>query len=202
MWVIATLASLVVVIILVLCVPLDIVLHLDVYGRLRFRMRLAWLFGLVSKEVSKGPKKPEKKKRVVKEKQKIRKGRLRARTIFKILRTKGLLRQFKVLLRDVLSRLKIRELGAYFRVGLDNPADTGLLFALIGPAIPFLGSSFLRQLRLEPSFSDEAVFEGYLHGAVRLVPIQLVTPFLRFAVSLAAIRAMKILVLTKWKSKK
>ena len=87
-------------------------------------------------------------------------------------------------------------------MGLDNPADTGLLFALIGPAIFFLSRSVPCQIRVQPSFEGEAAFQGYLHGAVRLRPIRLVTPIVRFAFSLAAIRVVKILVLARWKRKK
>ena len=201
MWVIAALASLAVLATLVLCVPLDISIHLDVYGRPKFRVRLTWLFGLVSKEVRGGRKKPEKKKRVVEVKRKLRERGRRARTIFEILRTKGLLRQLRGLLMDVLRRFKIGELKANCRVGLDTPADTGLLFAVIRPATLFLSSSRVDEIRVQPSF-DAAVFEGYLHGAVRLHPIQLVLPFLRFAFSLAAIRVIKILVMTKWRRRK
>ena len=74
MWVIATLAGLAGLIILVLCIPLDATLNIDTSGRPKFRLRLAWLFGLISKELRRGKKKPEEKKRVAKEKPKKRKG--------------------------------------------------------------------------------------------------------------------------------
>lgn len=92
--------------------------------------------------------------------------------------------------------------GADFRAGLGNPADTGLLFALIGPAASRLSSSFPRQIRVEPSFEDETAFEGHLSGTVRLQPIQLVPPLMKFAFSSATIRTVKKLVLTRWKRKK
>ena len=202
MWVIATLASLAVLIILVFCVPLDMTFHMEAYGRPKFRMRLLWLFGLLSKELGKGKRKPEEKKRVAEGKPKRRKSRIRATTILQILRTKGLLRRLGGLLRNTISRLSIKEFRANFRVGLDDPADTGLLFAVIGPATSFLNSSWHHQIRVEPSFEDEAVFEGYLYGTVRLRPIQLVPPFIRFVFSLSTIRVLKVLVLTKWKRKK
>ena len=202
MWVVITLASLAAVIILVLCIPLNAVLHIDVHSRPKFQVRLVWLFGLVSKEVTKGKKDPEEEKRVAEDKRKPGKRKIKVRTIFQILRTKGLLKQLKRLLQDILKCLKIRDLKVNLRIGLDDPADTGLLLALIGPATFFLGSSRVHEIRVQPSFEDEAVFEGYLHGAVRLVPIQLAIPFLRFAFSLAAIRAAKTLVLTKWKRMK
>lgn len=201
MWAVITVCSLVVLIILILCVPLDVLLHIDVYGKPKFSMRLEWLFGLVSKEVRKRKKKPEEKKKAVKGKPKFIRWQKKAQDIFEILQTKGLLSQLKRLLRDILSRLRIRKLEANFRVGLDNPADTGLLFAFIGPATVFLNYSFPYRIRVQPSY-DKAVFEGYLHGTVRLRPIQLVPSFIRFAFSLAAMRLLKKLALTKWKRKK
>jgi len=202
LWVVIALASLAAIIIFVLCIPLNAVLDIDIYGRPKFRLRLVWFFGLVSRGITKGRKKPKEEKRIAEGKRKRKKRKIKARTIFKILRTRGLLGQIKHLLRDILKCLKIRDLRADFRVGLDDPADTGLLFALIGPTIFFLGSSRAHEIRVQPSFEDEAVFEGYLRGAVRLVPAQLVIPFLRFVFSLATLRLIKILVLAKWERTK
>lgn len=201
MWVVATLGSLALLIVLVLCIPLDLTLHMDIYGRPKARTRLVWLFGLVRKEIRRGEKKPREKRRVVPEKRKPGEDWGRAKTIFQILRTKGLLKRFKRLLKDIFSRLKIRDLRINLRIGLDDPADTGLLFAVIGPATSLLKSPCPHQIRLQPAFT-EAVFEGDLSGVVRLQPIQLVIPLLRFALSLSTIRVLKTLVLTKWKRKK
>jgi hypothetical protein len=201
LWIVVTLASVAALLILVLSVPLDMVLDIEVYGRPKARLRLSWLFGLVSKEIGKT------KKKVIKEKPKPEKKKPGAKKkrmgdIFEILRTRGLLKQLGVLIRDVLRRFKVKDFIADFRVGLGDPADTGLLFALIGPATSLPGSPFLHQARVEPSFEGEAVFEGYSHGVVRLRPIQLAPPFLRFICSLVMIRVVKKLVLTKWKRKK
>jgi hypothetical protein len=201
LWVIVTLASLAVILVLVLSVPFEMAFQVSVPGRPRFRMKLLWLFGLVSKEIIR-KKKSEEKKKVVEKEPKPKEGKRRIRVIIGILRTEGLLRKSIVLLRDLLRSLKIRDLLADFRVGLGNPADTGLLFALIGPTTSWLSSSLSLQIRVQPSFADEATFEGYSRGAVRLRPIQLVIPFLRFVFSLATVRMVKKLVLTKWKRKK
>ena len=201
MWIIATLGSLAGLIILVLCVPLDATLNVDSSGKPKFRARLEWLFGLLSKELGREKKKPEEKKVVTGEKRK-KKRRMGFGTILNILRTKGLLRQIKNLVRDVLGQLKIRELAVNLRLGLDNPADTGLLFALIGATTPFLSLPSQHRIRVQPSFYDEAIFEGHLRGVLRLRPIKLVRPLLRFVFSLAVLRVVKILVLSKWKGKK
>ena len=200
MWVLIALASLVAVIILVLCVPLDMVFNVEVYGRLRFRMRLAWLFGMVDKEIKKGKKKPEEKKMVVAGKRK-RRMRISARTIIRILRIKGLPRQFIEFLKDLLGQFRIRNIRADFRLGLDDPADTGILFSLLSPAELFLDSFLPCRIRVHPSLYGEAVFEGCLCGTVRLRPIQVVKPFIGFIFSLPTIRTIKLLVLSKWKKK-
>jgi len=194
LWVIATLAGLVGLIIFVLCVPLDAALSIDASGRPKFKLRLVWLFGLISKEVSREKKKPE-------EKLKKKRG-IGFRNTLKILRTRGLLRQLKDLVKSLLGQLKIKELAVKLNLRLADPADTGLLFALIGSTTPFLSLPSQYQIKVQPSLSDETVFEGYLHGVLRLRPIKLVGPFIRLVFSPAALRVVKILVLSKWKRKK
>ncbi|MFC1892772.1 hypothetical protein ACFLYR_01870 [Chloroflexota bacterium] len=202
MWVVVALASLLLLAILALSVPLDAVLHVDIYGRPKFRMRLAWLFGLVGKEVTGGEKRPKEKKPAVEGQPKPGKKGMGVRAIVEILRTRGLFQQVKYLLKGILRCLQIRDLGGSLQVGLGDPADTGFLFAVIGPATQYLRPSFLRELKLEPSFADGVVCEGYLDGAVRCRPIQLVPPVLRFTFSLATIRVAKRIILTKWKRRK
>lgn len=206
MWAIVILASLAVLIILVLSVPLDVVFHVDVYDRPKLRMSLAWLFGLVSKEITGGKQKSkeekDKEKEAVKEKPKSRKKGPGARTITEILRTRGLVGQIRRLLTGILRNPGLKDFMADFRVGLGDPADTGLLFAVIGTAPLFLGSRFRNKVKVRPSFEDEAVLEGSLNGTLRLRPIQLFPPVLRFVFSLPTVRMVKILVLSKWKRKK
>ncbi|MFC1932318.1 DUF2953 domain-containing protein [Chloroflexota bacterium] len=201
MWVILTLAGLAILIILVFCVPLDATFNIDTSEKLRFRLRIAWFFGLISKELHREKKKPEEKKKVAEEKQK-KKRRIEFRTVLKILQTEGLLKQVKNLVKGVLGQLKIRDLVANFKVGLGNPAETGILFAIVGPATAFLSSLTSHEIRIQPAFGDEAILEGFSYGKVRLRPIQLIVPLLRPAFSLATLRVVKTLILSKWKRKK
>jgi len=198
LWAIAVLASLAALIILLLCVPLDVVLRVDMDGRPKFRARLAWLFGLVNKDLRREKEKPEEEKRVTVGKRKGRDRRADARLLFEVLRTRGLLGQLGRSFKSVLSRIKIRELGANLRVGLDNPADTGLVLAFVAPVNVLLSSSFSHQISVQPCFADEPVLEGYFFGTATLRPIQLTTPLIAFAFSLPALRAVKTLVLTRW----
>jgi len=181
-------------------VPLDLVFRTNIDGKPRFSMRLVWLFGLVSQELRRGRKKPE-EKRVIEHKRKPRDWTWGTIVTFEVLRTKGLLKQFGRFIKRIFRQIKIRELVANFKVGLDNPADTGLLFAFIAPVNLILSYFSPHQIRIEPSFAGETIIEGHLYGAVRLRPIQLAAPLIGFAFSLPTLRAVKKLVLSKWKRK-
>lgn len=199
MWVTVALVSLAALIIILLCVPLNMVLRTDVSGSPKLHLRFSWLFGLVTREVTPGRKKPEEEKKVVSRRKQRGIG---LRTVFQILRTKGLLRQSKHLISNVLGCLSSRNLAVNLKIGLDSPADTGLLFAVIGPAIALLRFPFPYEITVQPSFRGEAVVEGYSYGRVRLWPIKLVPPLFKFACSLPAFRATKLLVINKWRRKK
>ena len=202
MWVVAVLASLtVVLLILILLVPVDMVLHIDVHGRPKFHLRYSWLFGLINKEVRGGKKRSVGKGKVVEGKRKVREKTRGIGSVFKILRSRDLVKKIKNLLKDIFSSIKVRDLVVDLRIGLDNPAETGLLFAFIGPAVLFLHPRFPHRIMVEPSFG-ETVFEGYSYGKVIMQPIRLVVPFLKFFLSLAVIRTIKALVLSRWKRKK
>lgn len=197
MWLIITLVSLVVFFLLILSIPLDLALRLDVNGRVRFNLKLLWLFGLLGKELGTEKKGKPKKAKPKKDKEKSKD----ARKVLKILRTKGLLKQIKVFVTDVFKSLSIRQLRADFRIGLDNPADTGLLFACIAPAFVFLNHPGRYSVNIKPFFEDEAILEGYMQAVIRLLPIKLVLPLLKFAFSFPTLRVIKAMVLIKWKRK-
>lgn len=199
MWVVAALAGLVVLTAFILCVPIDASFNLTVSKNTRFRIRLIWLFGLIRKELHRKEKKPEKKEKR-KEKPK-KKRRIKFSTVIKILRTKGLLRQIKNLVKGVLRQFRIKELVADLRLGLDDPAETAILFAVVGVTRPFINLPSKYRISVQPYFHDEVVFEGYLNGILRLQPIRLVWPVLRFIFSMAVLRVMKILVLSRWRRK-
>jgi len=201
LWAIVVLASLAVLITLLLCVPLDLVLRTNMAGRPKFSMRLVWLFGLISHELRPGEKRLEKEK-ATEHKQKPKNWTLGIRLTLEVLRTKGLLRQFGSFLKRILRHIKIRELVANLKVGLDNPADTGLLFAFAAPVNLLLSYFSPHPIKIEPSFAGEAIIEGHLYGTLRLRPIQLAAPLIGFAFSLPTLRAAKKLVLSKWKRKR
>jgi len=200
LWAIAVLASLAILITLLLCVPLDMVFRTSVYGKPESSIRLVWLFGLVSRELRQMRRGTE-EKRTIEHNHKRQDWTRGIRVTSEVLRTKDFLRQLVSFIKRILRHIKIKKLIADFKVGLDNPADIGLLFAFLAPLNLLLSYFSPHHIRIEPSFTGEAIIEGHFNGEVRLRPIHLAAPLIGFAFSLPTLRAIKKLVFSKWKRK-
>jgi hypothetical protein len=164
-------------------------------------MQLSWFFGLINRELSEEQPPAEAVAPASKTTGKKPPSIRSMITFLKILKTKGLVKQLFRLIRDIVRLPRWQYLLADFQVGLGNPADTGLLFAFIGPATALFQSSFPGRLRLEPDFTDEVVLDGHVSAKVRLRPLRLAPPVLRFTCSTATIRAAWQMVGEKWKQR-
>lgn len=201
MWIIAVVfGGLIALVAFILWVPLDFVFNIDVYEKPKIRFKLYWLFGLISREVPGARKKRAKKKKDKKGRSKLKWGDIGF--ILKILGTKGLLRNVKKLVKGIFSCFKFRDMETDFRIGLGDPANTGLLFAFIGPVAAGIGAANISRISLQPSFEDSPTLEGYSHGAVRMRPLRLVPSLLRFTLSPPTARIVWKLVVRKWRKKR
>ena len=167
---------------------------MDTEKKPKLSIKLVWLFGLVNLDL-------RRKKDSSQRKLKSHQAKENIRTAFHILRTKGLPTRLIKLLRDILSCIKIRELGTDLKVALDNPADTGLLFAFVAPLNLILRSFASQEMSIEPSFDDTSL-KGYFQGKARLQPIRLILPLLEFTFSSPGIRALKSLLSVRWGKRK
>lgn len=198
MWAIALFGSLVVLAVFLLWVPLDFTLKASIREKSELKLKFSWLFGLVKSELPRARKEPAPDKKAPGPKKK-RKRIFDPCFLFKIARTKGLTKNFLRLVKDVFRCLRFRELAADFRVGLGDPADTGMLFTVVGPAVALAGPYVFSRVNIEPCFEEEPLLEGYSYGSVRLRPIRLIPPVIRFVFSRPALRAAWVLVAAKVK---
>ncbi len=195
MWVIITLACLIALIIILLCVPLDIAFRLECYGKADFSLHFGWFFGLVKKEVKPAGKIEEKP---VKEKKKRKSW---SGSMFTKLPVKGLLRQVKILAEDIIGRFKIRNINLDMTAGFDNPANTGYLCAVVYPVLA-LYSPQNSSINFQPSFDGKNILEGYANGTLHFFPIRFIFPLVRFIFSGAVFKTIRLMVAEKWKKKK
>ena len=198
LWVIIALAALIIVILLVLCIPLDLTVQIDNSKSPACKIRLLWLFGLIDQDLRKIKEKTKEKRKAGTVREKKRGRGIRPDTLYRILRTTGLFSQVKQLLAGIVNSLKIKHLAANLKLGLENPADTALLFAITGP-VNFLLSLLPYDITIWPTFDSDLAIEAYVHGIARLWPILLVFALLKFIFSLPIIRIARILVTNRWK---
>jgi hypothetical protein len=89
---------------------------------------------------------------------------------------------------DIYNAVHIRILSFHFIFGLDDPADTGRLWAVIGPILNILDNLYSPGLYIEPDFINETLYiEG--KGEISMVPIRILYIVTLFLLSPAAIRA-------------
>jgi hypothetical protein len=91
-------------------------------------------------------------------------------------------------LRAVLGALQWSELHLHVRLGLDDPADTGCLWAFMGPLGAGLTSLRAVELTIEPDFI-EATLDIDARGRLVLVPLQLLWSLLMLAAALGVVAA-------------
>lgn len=96
------------------------------------------------------------------------------------------------LVKGLIRATALRQLRLRMRLGLGDPADTGCLWAFVGPLNAAAQNLQNAQVRIEPEFMD-AVFEFHVCGQVIVVPLQLMSLAFGFALSPASIRAWRTL---------
>ena len=177
-------AGIVIFILLVLSIPVDMAFNVGGPGAARSRMRVGWLFGLSGIEIGRRRKKP--KDRAPKRETKRRS----AMPLLSLLATKGVVGGLLKLFRRILSGVRVKQLDAHLRIGLDDPADTAMLYAALWPVLVPLTYNSLANLRMELSFEEPAL-DLTARGRIRVIPIQMVWYVLLFALSPAILRVMK-----------
>jgi len=180
-------------IVFVLSVPLEIRLELDTTAERRMKTRVYWLFGLMQRDLSETGRKPGKKERTKKK----RKGP-GILTIWEILSTRGLFAAIKKLVKRIFRRLHIIEFKLKMRIGFDDPADGGLVFATIGAVRPFMPQRERFEFFIQPELSDKSFVEGNGRCTLHVHPVALIPPILMFIFSIPVLKAGR----TLWKSRK
>jgi len=143
-----------------------------------------WLFGLIRFRLS-----PKRRERREPGKAKRRPGVLAV-----TLRTPGFVPKLLSLGRDLLHVVHVRWLRVDLKVGLSDPADTGMLAGGIMPAMALIHSYRQVELNIEPDFRREGL-ALQVNGEAGVYPIALIIPLLRFVFSRPTLRVARTAVM-------
>ena len=169
-------------IVLLLAMPVTLTYQLFWKQTLSANVRLNWAFGLVRTDVSPDLAKSDKSKAAPEKAGRRAKSKGKKTNYLAALRQPSFRRRIVRFLSDVWRAINKKNLRLLVRVGLGDPADTGQLWAVIGPLSGIFAC--LRDIRIavEPDFLD-ATLEVDSSGTIRLIPLQLVVLVLGLLVS-------------------
>jgi len=159
---------------ILLAIPLTVQFELSWRQNLIGYVTLFWLFGLVRIRLFPQPRKPPPQNNKQPEQRSRRtKGSPRSKThLFTGLQQKAFRRRIIRYLQDCWHAIHKTDLTLRGRVGLGDPADTGQLWAILGPINAMLDNIRSASIRIDPEFTD-ATLELKSHGRIRLIPLQL-----------------------------
>jgi hypothetical protein len=189
--VVLVLAALLGLVLLLLAVPVGLEFRLAGIEPFTGEVGIRWMFGLVRfrfpvpEVATKTPRPKAAKVRVRPE------PRGRRRNVLAALRQAAFRRRVHRLVGDLVRAVHLQRLRLLMRLGLGDPADTGRLWAVVGPlnAVAQLGDV---DVRIEPEFV-EPVLEFKADGRLWLIPLRFLALALGFALSPPAIRAWRTL---------
>lgn len=176
---------------LVLAVPVDVEFRLEGIEPFTGHLGVRWLFGLVRYRVPvprAGPR-PEAKPKAAEVRARPE-GRRRHRNVLAALKETAFRQRVYRLAGDLIRAVHPHRLRLLMRIGLGDPADTGRLWAVVGPlsAVPLRNA----ELRIQPDFLDP-VLEVEADGRLLLVPLSILILAIAFALSPPTIRAWSAL---------
>jgi hypothetical protein len=191
--VVLVVAGLLGLVLLALAVPVDLEFRLEGIEPFAGEAGVRWLFGLVRFRIP-GPRagqpkpRPEAEPRTSRARAR-RKARGRHRNVLAALGQAAFRRRVYRLVGDLLRAVHLHRLRLRMRLGLGDPADTGRLWAVVGP---LNAAAQLRnaEVRIEPEFVDP-VLEFQADGRLLLVPLRFLTLAVAFALSPPTIRAWR-----------
>ncbi len=172
---------------LLLAVPLELAFRLERIDAFRGEITIRWLFGWVRLRIPVSGAAAAHRARSAKPRMKPEQRRSRPDAIA-IFRQAAFRRRVWRLVTDLVGAARLRELRLHVRLGLGDPADTGWLWAVVGPLSVAAQGLRNAQVRIEPEFTDET-FELLADGRLLLIPLQFLVLATGFALSPASVRA-------------
>ena len=167
-----------------LAIPLTLTFRLSWPQPVRREVTVEWAFGLV--RVRPEPDAGDTPSHEDVPSGKGRRGRARSSTrstdILAALRDAPFRRRLVRFAGDVWSSIGKRDVFLRLRLGLGDPADTGQLWAVLGPLAGLLATVRDASIRIQPDFVDDVV-DIDTGGQVRIVPLRLIALAVMLAVS-------------------
>lgn len=157
-----------------LTVPVTLIYQVSWRQAYKGKMTLYWLFGLVRIQlpIAKTEKTDEERKTATRKKR-VKKSSATKSNPVAAIRQKNFRQRIFRFIRDLWLAIHKQHLSFQVRIGLGDPAETGQLWAFIGPLSGMLACVQEASIEIKPEFVD-TVFELDSSGNIRFIPIQMI----------------------------
>jgi hypothetical protein len=169
-----------------LAIPVDVKFSVRLHERFKARVMIAWMFGLVRLPMPSTTGKPSRQE----PSPKTRKGKplKGSRSMVTMLRSEGFWPRLVRFASDILNVMQVRIFRLRVRLGLEDPADTGQIWAYVGPLTAILAGARGTDIEIEPDF-DRAFLSVDGNAELRVIPIRVLVVAVPFIGSPATLRA-------------
>ena len=181
-------------IVILLALPVTLTYRCSWKHTLSVDLRLNWAFGLVRADVSPDleDSEPNQAAAAAKKGAWWAKSKDRKSNVMAAIRHRSFRRRILRLMSDLWSAIHKKDVRLWIRTGLGDPADTGRLWAVLGPLSGMFSRPGDISVAIEPDFID-ATLEVDSSGTVRVVPLQIVAIALGLLVSPAMWRGVMLM---------
>ena len=152
-----------------LFVPVDVSLEMERKRALSVKLGFRWLFIHLRRELTR----THTKARSERERPHRQRFAIPLRTFAEVGKVPGLWAAVRRLVVRLASSMRVLEVAGRMRLGTGDPADTGRLWALVGPVVLWCNHWSPFDVGVEPDFSN-ACLTGTLGGTVRVYPARFV----------------------------
>lgn len=167
-----------------LAIPISLVYRVSWRGHWQANVHLFWMFGLLHVRIPTATTPPSAKAKHTRHKPARRQKPRTRRTVNPLAawRLHSFRRRILKFLHDLWRAIHKRDVRLQLLIGMGDPADTGRLWAVVGPVSALLGRSREVRIHFEPEFT-ETCFEFSSSGNIRVIPVQLLGLTLALLVS-------------------
>jgi len=167
-----------------LSVPIDLNITIDTNSMQKLQFRTKWFYGLLTFQSSKFEQEAKKNKRMrktkkshnVKKKRRSSKNKNAGRFIFAMIKSEGFLKRIIQFIVDCIKLVRFRDTQISLLVGLDDPADTGNIVAILAPIFVWLRLGLIPKTTFEADYY-QLIFRFSASTAIRIVPLDYVRLF-------------------------
>jgi len=184
--------------IVLLAIPITVTFKVSWQQVFQGYIKLQWAFGLVRIRIPLAQSKatpPETEELAQKASRNERSPHKKTKP-FSVIRKKAFRRRIIRFISDFWHAVHKRNIRMRIRIGLGDPADTGQLWAFVGPVSGMLANMQEGTIIFEPEFLD-STFELDSSGDIRIIPLQLIYLTIGLLLSPPVWRGIKQMRLTE-----